>query len=236
MERQTGTAFFDALREYFDIVSSSLPGVLAFIVIVAIGVVLGWVVKVVAAWLLRVLGFDRFSYRTGFASLLEKGGVKTPPSMIIGTICYWVVILASVLSALQALHVEAVQRFASGFLGYIPHLIIAVVIFIIGYLIMVFLGRTVLIAAVNARLRFARWLSIGVQVLVMLFTIAMAADELGIAGSVIVVAFSILFGGIVFGLSLAFGLGAKDLARDWIDKWAKSESKEDDKRNGFSHV
>jgi len=236
MQVQTGAAFFRALGEYFDLVAASLPGVLAFIVIVAIGVAMGWLVRLLSAWILRMLGFDRFSYRTGFTSLLEKGNVRKQPSEIVGSILYWIVILASVLAALQALHVEAIQTFATGFLGYIPPLVVAVVIFIVGYLIMVFVGRTVLIAAVNARLRFAKWLSAGVQILIMLFTIAMAADELGIARSVIVVAFSILFGGIILALSLAFGLGAKDFARDWIKTWVKGESEDDDKRDGFSHV
>ena len=236
MESRFGSAFVDALAEYFAILASALPGVLALSVIVALGVGIGWLVSKASSWILRTAGFDRFSYRAGFTSLLEKGNVRKQPSELVGSIIYWIVILASLLAGLQALHVEAVERLTAGFLGYIPSLLVAVVILILGYLLMVFLGRTVLIAAVNARLKFARWLSVAVQVIIMLFTIAMAADELGIAGNVIVLAFSIVFGGAVLALALAFGLGAKDIARDWVERHVTKEPRDDGRGDGFSHV
>ncbi|MBN1504593.1 MAG: hypothetical protein JW952_06005 [Candidatus Eisenbacteria bacterium] len=236
MESRFGTAFVDALAEYFAILLAALPGVLALIVIVALGVGIGWLVSRACAWILRVVGFDRFSYRTGFTNLLEKGNVRKQPSELVGSIIYWVVIIASLLAGLQALHVEAVGRLTDGFLGYIPNLLVAIVILVLGYLLMIFLGRTVLIAAVNARLMLARWLSAAVQVIIMLFTIAMAADELGIAGSVMTLAFSLVFGGAVLALALAFGLGAKDLARDWLEKHVTKGPEDSGKGDGFSHI
>jgi hypothetical protein len=236
MESRFGTAFVDALAEYFETLAAALPGVLALLVIVGLGVGIGWLLSRVSSWILRAVGFDRFSYRSGFTAILEKGNVRKQPSDLVGAIIYWIVILASLLAGLQALHVEAVERLTTGFLGYIPNLLVAIVTLIVGYLLMIFLGRTVLIAAVNARLRLARWLSAAVQVLIMLFTIAMAADELGLARNVIALAFSILFGGVVLALALAFGLGAKDIARDWVERHVTREPRDNGKGDGFSHV
>jgi hypothetical protein len=236
MESQFGRAFMDALAEYFGILAAALPGVLALMVIVALGVGVAWLVRRASIWVLKAAGFDRFSYRIGFTSLLEKGNVRRQPSELVGSIVYWIVIVASLLAGLEALHVEAVQRLTSGFLGYIPNLLVAIAILVLGYLLMVFLGRTVLIAAVNARLRLARWLSAAVQVFVMLFTIAMAADELGLAQNVIALAFSIMFGGLVLALALAFGLGAKDLAKSWLERHAGRKDEGEDRPDDFSHV
>jgi Mechanosensitive ion channel, conserved TM helix len=236
MESRFGTAFVNALTEYFRTLAAALPGVLALIVIVGLGVGIGWLLSRVCGWILRVAGFDKFSYRTGFTSLLEKGNVRKQPSELVGSIVYWVLILASLLAGLQALHVEAVEKLSEGFLGYIPNLLLAIVTLVLGYLLMIFLGRTVLIAAVNARLKLASWLSAVVQIVIMLFAIAMAADELGIAGGVVTLAFSIVFGGLVLAVSLAFGLGARDIARDWLERHVTKDPGNEGKGDGFSHI
>jgi hypothetical protein len=62
----------------------------------------------------------------------------------------------------------------------------------------------------------------------------MTFEQLGIAKTVIVAAFSITFGGIVLALAIAFGLGAKDAAKDFIDKRFKKDSEPKDEE--FSHL
>ncbi len=87
----------------------------------------------------------------------------------------------------------------------------AILILIAGTLIARFLARSVLIGAVNAQLQYARFLSLGVKWLVLVLTAAMVLEHLEIGGGVVLMAFGILFGGIVLTLSLAVGLGSRDL-------------------------
>ena len=69
----------------------------------------------------------------------------------------------------------------------------------------------------------------GVKVLIFVFAFAMALEQLGIGRNIVVVAFTILFSGIVFALALAFGLGGKDIAKKYLEKRVKGkEEKEDD--------
>jgi hypothetical protein len=236
MENDKAGAFLEALKEYFGILSTSLPSLLALLVIIAIGVAIGWILKIVARELLKALGFDRLLYRTGLTALLEKGDVKKHPSELIAAFLFWIVVFVSVLAGLEAINVEAVDRVAEGFFAYLPHLVLAIFIFIVGYLLMIFVGRTVLIAAVNARLRFAKLLSVSVQAIIMTFTVAMTVEELGIATSIMVVAFSILFGGIVLALAIAFGLGARGLARRWMEKRLGRDFEREEETDEFSHL
>jgi hypothetical protein len=76
-------------------------------------------------------------------------------------------------------------------------------------------------------MRFAGLLARGVKILIFVFAFAMALEQLGIGRNIVVVAFTILFSGIVFALALAFGLGGKDIARDYLEK--KFKEKEEDK-------
>ena len=99
----------------------------------------------------------------------------------------------------------------SSLLSYLTRVVGAVFLLIAGTLVARFLARTVLIGAVNAQLEYARFLSLGVKWLVLVLTAAMVLDHLEIGGGVVELAFGILFGGIVLTLSLAVGLGSRDL-------------------------
>jgi hypothetical protein len=88
------------------------------------------------------------------------------------------------------------------------------------------MAQGVLIAAVNAGIPPARLIASlsrwGIQV----FALAMALEELGIAASVVVVGFGITFGGVVFATCLAFGLGAKDLAKEYLERTLSNRGRE----------
>jgi hypothetical protein len=96
-------------------------------------------------------------------------------------------------------------------LPYLTRAVSAVLLLVAGILIARFLARSVLISAVNAQLQYARVLSLGVKWLVLVLTAAMVLDHLEVGGNIVELAFGILFGGIVLTLSLAVGLGSRDL-------------------------
>ena len=96
-------------------------------------------------------------------------------------------------------------------LPYLTHAVGAILLLMAGTLIARFLSRSVLISAVNAQLQYARILSLGVKWLVLVLTAAMVLDHLEIGGAIVALAFGILFGGIVLTLSLAVGLGSRDI-------------------------
>ncbi|MFH0778265.1 MAG: hypothetical protein V2A71_06495 [Candidatus Eisenbacteria bacterium] len=225
----------ETLREVLGTLVVFLQNTLVVVIVVAVGVAAGLLVRLCATFILRSVGLDRLSYRSGLSLLLEKGNVRKRPSEIIGAVLLWVVVFASVLGGLEAVGVPAFDRFGTAFAGYLPHLIVAVFVFVAGYFLMILLSRTVLIAAVNARLGFARWLSTGVQVLIMGFTLAVVAEELGIAGHMIEVAFSIVLGGLVFAAGLALGLAGKDIVKGWLEKQS-TDGAQEGKKDGFSHL
>ncbi len=96
-------------------------------------------------------------------------------------------------------------------LPYLTHAVGAILLLMAGTLIARFLARSVLISAVNAQLQYARFLSMGVKWLVLVLTAAMVLDHLEIGGTIVALAFGIVFGGIVLTLSLAVGLGSRDI-------------------------
>ncbi|MCI0530210.1 MAG: hypothetical protein L0Y56_22430, partial [Nitrospira sp.] len=214
--------------------SAFLPHLLAMLIILTLGILVAWVLKTLVFRLLKTVKFDQLCGRTGFSQTLAKGGMNEAPSHLVSRMTYWAITLIFLILGLDALNLKPVDEFVTLAISYLPHLVVAFVILIVGFLLGNFFGRATLIAAVNAQITQARFLARGVRLAVILFALAMAFEQMGIATAVIVAAFSIAFGGVVFALAIAFGLGAKDAAKDFIERRIKKEQapKEED----FSHL
>ena len=107
-----------------------------------------------------------------------------------------------------------IGRSSAFILAFLPPLFAAVLILVVGWVVANFLSQGLLIAAVNAGLPEARLLARAVHWGVLLFAGATALTHLGIGKEMVLVAFGITFGGLVFALALAFGTIAIPLAID----------------------
>ncbi len=203
-----------------------LPNIMAMAIIIGLGFVVAWGVGHTVERLLRVVRLDHLCHRLGINAALMRGGVKSDPSYLVGRAVYWIIVAFATIAGLGALNLQPVNQFAQSFLAYIPHILTAAVIVVVGYLLSNFIAQAVLIAAVNASLPPARLIAVMSRWGVQLFALAMALEELGIAASVVVVGFGITFGGIVFATGLAFGLGAKDLAKEYLERMLSSRARD----------
>lgn len=194
-----------------------LPNVLAMSLILIGGVLLAWGARVLIERTARLVGLDRLSDRLGFTTALLRGGVKVNPSRMLGQTGYWIVLGFALLAAIGALHVEAINHATQALLAYIPYLLTACVIMVAGYVLSNFVSRAVLIASVNAGLPPAKLLAACARWGLLLAAAAMALEQMGIAEHIVVVGFAITFGGIVLAATLACGLGAQDLAKQWLE-------------------
>ena len=228
------TALVGPLTEVGKSALDFLPSLLAMIIILTVGLLLAWAAGHLVERLLRVIGLDALSNRLGFSAALARGGVKSEFSHIAGLGAYWLVVIFAVMAGLGVLNLEPLNQFARTLLAYLPHLFTAAVILVVGYLLANFISRAVLIAAVNAGLPPARMLAAFSRWGVQLVAIAMALEQLGIAETVVVVGFALLMGGVVLAGAIAFGLGAKDLAKEYLERrlaFKHEERKGDDLRH-----
>jgi hypothetical protein len=149
---------------------------------------------------------------------LTRAGLKPVPSHLAGRTLYWGLVVLTAVAALGALDVKAINQLATSFLNYLPHVLTAAVILLAGMLLSNFVARTALIAAVNASFPAAASAAGLARWGVLLAALAMALVELGIAQSIVVVGFGITLGGLVLAAAIALGLGAKDLAKEFLER------------------
>jgi hypothetical protein len=202
-------ALHQSLYRVLTLLIAVLPGILAFFVALVIFAVAGTVIS----WVLRrCLTWVKFDLR-----IARKSGTDwtptTSPTELLARISFWTCILLGLIIGVSAFDASYATGAALpiSLLPYLTHAVGAALLLVAGILIARFLARSVLISAVNAQMQYARFLSLGVKWLVLVLTAAMVLDHLEVGGNVVELAFGILFGGIVLTLSLAVGLGSRDL-------------------------
>lgn len=130
--------------------------------------------------------------------------------------------------AVRALQMPTIERLFERFLLYLPHVFVAAMILLFGYILSNFFGRAALIASVNAGIKVSGLIGKFVKFTVFMLDATMALEQLGIGRETVIIAFAIVFGGIVFALAIAFGLGGKDMAKDYMEKRLFKEEEKDD--------
>lgn len=228
----------EPFESFFESVLQYLTNILSFALIIAVGLVLGHVLKFLSLRLFRLMRIDAYSERGEITAMLRRGGITEPLSSLLARAARWLTVFVFFIIALGALQVPRVEQLLEEFFLYIPNIIVSVIIVFLGYMLSNFLARAVLIASVNAGIRASGLISKLARFGVLAFTVSMALEQLGIGKDTIVAAFTIIFGGIVLTLALAFGLGARDAAKEYLEsRLRKSEEpKKEAKDDEFTHL
>ncbi len=195
-----------------------LPNLLAMLVILALGILLAKLLRILLVKFLAVVKFDNWSDRMGFTTLMRKGDLWLKPSMVLGAIVFWILVIVTLMVGLSALQVAAIDNLVGQFFSYLPRVFSAAMILVVGYVVASFISRAVLIAAANSGYHYAKLLAEAVRVLLLVMILAMVMEQLQIATSIVLAAFSIVFGGIVVALAIAFGVGGIGTAKRIIEQ------------------
>ena len=214
----------DALREsagrVFGSLVSILPSMMALMASVFIAGVLGWLMSALLVRTLRWVRFDDQLERIGFETVGEWAPQRSP-TLLMGRLLFWMALLFGVLVGLAALDPALMNTLAARLMTYLPNVFVAGLLVVGGTVLARYLARSVLIGGVNMQLQAARLLSVGVKWMVLVLTATMALSQLGIGGTILTLAFGILFGGIVLALSLAVGLASKDIVSRTLERQAE---------------
>lgn len=219
-----GEAMMEAFRDMMKRLVLFLPKLLALASFILLGVLVGLIIKVILQRLLRAARVDVLSERWGLQAALGRAGVKHPLSHVVARVAFWTVFVVFTFMGVDALDLPATASLLGNLLGYLPSVVAACLLILVGVLLANFFGEATLIATVNAQIQEARLIATLVRWGVLLFTAATVLTQLGIAKEIVIAAFSIIFGGVVLALAIAVGLGARNLARDIMERrWRKAK-------------
>ncbi len=186
------------------------------VLLVLILIIIGWlfsklVIKEGVTKLLKLIKLDDLSQKVELDSILAKGGINIGLSDLLGIICYWLALLVTFVVALNAVGLTVAADLLQKIVLFIPNIIAAVFILIVGMFAAVLVRNIVRVSASNAGIDQANLMSNICEVVIIVFAVAIALEQLQIGGRIIDLTISIILGSFGLGFALAFGLGCKDI-------------------------
>lgn len=219
----------DRLAEAF---LAIIPALLVLVLAGVVGVLAGVVLRLLFRLLLKLLRLGDSSAASASSRFLRAAGVRTPPAELAAAVSFWLAIIVALAVGVNALEPGALRDVLHDAVAFLPKLLTAGLLLVLGLGLAALTRRSLLLAGVNAGLPWARPAARFASAVVIAFFVAIALDHLGVGRSILVAAFSIAAGGLVFAIALAFGLGARDLARRYLEKRLREEEED----SGIRHV
>ncbi len=202
-----------------------IPTLAAGLVVVLVGVVVGWLAKRAVIALLKWIRLDRLGGPTSWRSALAKADVRAALYNAMGTITMAVVILVFLDNALQIWGLMVLAGVADQMIAYLPNLAVAAVIIGVGLLIATSVGERVEDAFAEAGLASPRLLGGIAKAAVLAIVAALAIWELNFARQIVMGAFLIGFGSIGVAFALAVGTGSSQAIREaWQQMFEKQRN------------
>jgi len=191
---------------------SYMPSIFGAIIIFVIGWLLAKLIEMVVVKVLKIVRLDMASEKAGIANMLAQGEIKMTLSELLGGIIYWLVMLVVIVTMLNALNLTVAANLLSRLVEYVPNILAAVFVLVIGSFLATFVTAVVRTSAANAGVASAKMLAQVAQIIIMIFAIVIAVEQLNIATAFIALTVNIILAAIGLGAALAFGLGCKDIA------------------------
>jgi hypothetical protein len=223
MESNSVQGFGEAMMASFTtamaIFMSAIPKIIGFLVILVVGWFIASLIAKGVAMLLRSVRFNELSQHAGISDFVQSAGVKTDSSGFLANIVKWFVRLVALVVAFDALGQPAVSQVLRDFLLWLPNLVVALVVVVIGGLAARALANVVRGATAKAQLGNPDLLARIASIAVWGFTAVVAVNQLGIAESLVNTLFMALVGAVALAVGLAFGLGGRDEAAQLLQQW-----------------
>jgi hypothetical protein len=222
-----------ALERLDNNVTTYLPSLLAALTLVLGAYLTAALVRWVIYRIFKGLTIDKFLRQSGIAFMVDSSG-RLRSTRLVAETAYWGILLTGVLLGVNVFGTEMANQIIQSFVFLLPKLIVAGLILLAGAWLGQYLGRSMLVWAVNEGFPSPRRLATVVRILVMFVAVVVAADQLNFARSVFLAAFIIFVGGAVLAASLAIGLGRGDLRRFLSDR--REETGESGERSLWTHL
>lgn len=216
------SAFVDSLLNVWYGVADFLPKLIIALIIFAIGWVLAALLEKLVESIFKSLKVDSALKSAGLEDVVKRSGHSLNSGMFVGALVKWFIIVVFLMSAFDAIGLAQVNSFLRDIVGYLPTIIVSVLILMVAVVVASAMQKLVVASAHAAHIKSAELLGRVTKWSIWIFALLTALYNLGVAPALIQTVVMAVFAGAALALGLAFGLGGKDAAQKWIEKSASS--------------
>jgi hypothetical protein len=219
----------DSLQRALNSLIGFIPNLIGFLVILLIGYVVARLVKLAVTKVLEKVGLDRALSGSSAGTYVERASPGARPSLLVGVIAFWFIFIYAIAAAVGALKIPALTNFMGNVQNYLPNVIAAVLILVLGVALAgaagAFAGR------VMGDSSFGRMTRTIAPTLILAIVVFMVLNQLKIAPAIVTTTYIALIGMLAVSGALAFGLGGREVAADML-RDAYDSAREDRRRSG----
>jgi len=203
----------DALTKIVYDIVNFIPKLVNGLIILLVGYLIARIISWLVSVILRRSGFDPLVERLGLTGAMQGLGVKASLSTILSQAVFILLLLSFLITSTRLMGLEPVAQIFEKLLAFLPTLIAALIVFLIGGIAAQFLGNTVTALASGSEVNNPRRLGQIVQYLISIFVVIIALGVLGMDTALLVTVVTMVIGAFALALSLALGLGARGIVR-----------------------
>lgn len=216
---QSVDVMFEPIRLFLAQVGVWVPKLLLALVVLLVGWLIAKAVRFAVVKALRGVNFHVVTTRAGLDAFLAQGGVGSGMTGVFGALAWWLVMLGAFVVASNTLDLGYVSDLLNRVILFVPRLVVALAIVVIGAYFARFVGNAVVGQCASAGLPDAEALGRLARTAVLVFAVLIALDQVQIGGDIVRQTFLVVLAGVVLALALAFGLGARERAAQLLDRW-----------------
>jgi len=204
-------SLLSAMSSLWGSVAAFIPRLFGALVVVLLGFVVAKLLDTLLSKVLAKIGLDRLMTGTGLTKLLGRAGIRVPVSTLVGKIVYWFVLLIFLVSAAESLGLERVSATLDVLALYVPKVLGAALILLVGMLLAQLVSGLVRGAAEGVGLDYAHGLARIAQGLVIIIGISVAIGQLEVKTELLNYVIAIVLITVGLAVALALGLGSREL-------------------------
>jgi len=206
----------ESFQHLFDEIISAAPKVAMAIVFLVGALIVAKAVEIVLRMLLTRLRFDTLVERVGVDRALQRIGLRQQLNLFIPRLVYFLILFLLAQTAADALGLTAVSNAFAAFFSYLPNIIAALLLVVLGSTIGQFAGDIVTQSGQSSGIDFASALGKLVSGLIVFVVTMMAISQLKIDTGMVRIVTSFILGGAALAFGIAFGLGTRDIVRNLV--------------------
>lgn len=223
-----------AIERLHNHVTTYLPATLAALTLILSAWLIAWIGRWLLYRIFKGMAIDRFLRRSGLAFIVDRSGRLRATKMVAESV-YWSILLTGILMGINVFNTELTTQIIQGFVFLLPKVVIAGLILLGGVWLSQYLGRSMLVWAVNEEFPFPRRLAAVVRIMIVFVAVVVASYQLEFARPVFLSAFILVASGAVFILSMAVVFGLRGELRRFFDRKPEAPSQPEE-RSLWSHL
>jgi hypothetical protein len=213
-----GSSFSNSLFSVWDGVASFVPLLIGALFIFAVGWILSILLEKFVESIFRSLKVDAALKNAGFEDVVKRSGYSLNSGAFVGALVKWFVIVVFLMTSLDFLRLDQVNYFLVQIVGYLPTIIIAVLVLMVAVIVAHVMQNIVVASAKAAHVHSSELLGRITKWSIFIFAFLIALTTLGLGSNLIQMVITAIIAGAALAFGLAFGLGGKAVAEKWIEK------------------